>query len=591
MTLKTTKGLSTVLALAILFTACAAPAPAAPAPKAEAPAAAAATTTPEATAALVEVAATATPAPAQSSDLAGDISINFQSNDKQTWDAVAKAYAAKHPNVKVTVDLKPNEGYQEYIRAQFAGGTPKASLVNGNVVADLMNDKKFLDLSAYLDKVNPYTNKPWRESMDGNALQNMRSPSTGELYSLNLETVQTLWFYNEDAFSKAGILQEAQDIAKTARNQPTWTQFMGWCDKLKTAGYIPVALEGDFSAFWELRFGWMAREYLDQFTRDEVELVRAQPGDWNFRDGVDNKWTYDPKDQTNDDSNKVTFSSVRKMIALRDGKQRVDGPEFRALYTNFKEFADKCTPPGWIGTKDAYPLFLTQKAAIRLDGAWFLTQFEKNIRSLAEGKYISGSAAEGQPTPTPLPSQNVNVFKVGSFNNPTMEGPEVDAPARTIEVNIGFWSVPKKDQKQNDLELDFLMYLTSPEGFGVYLQNKLDPNNAQGGINGPPVVKDVKLPAEYADKFAQLKLIGNTEKDTAGTYRARGINDFQPSVREWVDLSQQYFNNKITLDEFLKQYQAAIDRLYPEILAFMKLTEADRRARKRSPPRFNSTRV
>ena len=113
-----------------------------------------------------------------------------------------------------------------------------------------------------------------------------------------------------------------------------------------------------------------------------------------------------------------------------------------------------------------------------MDGAWFLTQFEKNIRSLAEGKYISGSAAEGQPTPTPLPSQNVNVFKVGSFNNPTMEGPEVDAPARTIEVNIGFWSVPKKDQKQNDLELDFLMYLTSPEGFGVYLQNKLDPNNA-----------------------------------------------------------------------------------------------------------------
>ncbi len=590
MTLKTTKGLSTVLALAILFTACAAPAPAAQAPKAEAtaapaaaPAAAAATTTPEATAALVEVAATVTPAPAQSSDLAGDISINFQSNDKQTWDAVAKAYAAKHPNVKVTVDLKPNEGYQEYIRAQFAGGTPKASLVNGNVVADLMNDKKFLDLSAYLDKVNPYTNKPWRESMDGNALQNMRSPSTGELYSLNLETVQTLWFYNEDAFSKAGILQEAQDIAKTARNQPTWTQFMGWCDKLKTAGYIPVALEGDFSAFWELRFGWMAREYLDQFTRDEAELARAQPGDWNFRDGVDNKWTYDPKDQTNDDSNKVTFSSVRKMIALRDGKQRVDGPEFRALYTNFKEFADKCTPPGWIGTKDAYPLFLTQKAAIRLDGAWFLTQFEKNIRSLAEGKYISGSAAEGQPTPTPLPSQNVNVFKVGSFNNPTMEGPEVDAPARTIEVNIGFWSVPKKDQKQNDLELDFLMYLTSPEGFGVYLQNKLDPNNAQGGINGPPVVKDVKLPAEYADKFAQLKLIGNTEKDTAGTYRARGINDFQPSVREWVDLSQQYFNNKITLDEFLKQYQAAIDRLYPEILAFMKLTEADLKSPEKKP--------
>ncbi|MEZ4619672.1 MAG: hypothetical protein R2867_29775 [Caldilineaceae bacterium] len=49
-----------------------------------------------------------------------------------------------------------------------------------------------------------------------------------------------------------------------------------------------------------------------------------------------------------------------------------------------------CRPlrsPGWIGTQDAYPLFLTQKAAIRLDGAWLLANFEKNIRSLAEGSY------------------------------------------------------------------------------------------------------------------------------------------------------------------------------------------------------------
>jgi|GEM_PF-280396 len=604
MTFRYAKAFSGLIALAVLATACAAPAatpaPAAPAatsaPAAEATAAPEATSATEATAApaaeatvapteeaLVEVGPTATPDAAVATDLSGDISINFQGTDKQTWDAVAKAYMAKHPNVNVTVDLKPAEGYQEYIRAQFAGGVPKASLVNANVVADLLNDKKFLDLSAYLDKNNPYTSKPWRDSMSDIALQNMRDASTGELNVLNLETVQTLWFYNQTAFEKAGILQEAQDIAKTEHNQPTWSQFMGWCDKLKAAGYIPVAIEGDFTSFWEIRFGWMARTYLDQFTRDEAELVRAQPGDWNYREGVDDKWKLDTKDVTNDDSNKITFNTTRKMIALRDGKQRVDGPEFRELYTNFKDFATKCTPPGWAGTKDAYPLFLTQKAAIRLDGAWFLTQFEKNIRSLAEGTYVSGSAKEGEPTPTPLPKENVNVFQVGSFNNPTMEGPAVDAPARTIEVNIGFWGVPKKDQAQNDLEVDFLMYLTSPEGYGIYLQNKLDPNNAQGGINGPPVVKDVQLPPEYAEKFAQLKLIGNTEKDTAGTYRARGIADYQPSVREWVDLAQQYFTDKITLDEFLKQYQASVERLFPDILAFSKLTEDDLKTPEKKP--------
>jgi hypothetical protein len=157
-----------------------------------------------------------------------------------------------------------------------------------------------------------------------------------------------------------------------------------------------------------------------------------------------------------------------------------------------------------------------------------------------------------------------------------MEGPEVDAPARTIEVNIGFLSVPKKDQAQNDLEMDFLMYLTSPDGFGLYLKNRLDPNNSGStGINGPPIVKDVQLPADLAEKFAQLKLIGNSEKTTAGTYRARGVNDYQPSVREWVDLTQQYFAGDLELDAYLDAYQKSVDTLFPKIIEHQQLTEDD----------------
>lgn len=537
-----------------------------------------------ATSDLVEIApATTSTAAAAASNLEGEVTISFQSNDTQTWEALAKAYMAKHPKVKVNVELKPSEGYQEYIRSQFAAGTPKASLVNPNVVADLLNAKKFLDMSPYLDRRNPYSNRPWRDDMDATAVANMRNPVTGEMYVLNLETVQILWFYNTSAFKKAGILDEAQAISKTERNQPTWSQFMNWCDKLKGSGYIPVAIEGDFRSFFEIRMGWLARMYLDQYTRHEADLVRAKPGDWDFREGIDDQWKYDPKDPHNDDATKITFNSTRKMIALKDHKQRVDGPEFRELYTNLKQFSDRCAPPGWLGTSDAYPLFLTQKAAIRLDGAWLLSSFEKDIRSLAEGKYISGSAKEGQPTPTALPGQPASAFELGSFNNPTMEGKAVDAPARTIEVNIGFWGIPKKEQKQNDLEVDFLMYLTSPEGYGLYLKNKLDPNNAHGGINGPPVVKDVKLPEEYAKRFSQLKLIGNTEKDTAGTYRARGVADYQPSVREWVDLGQQYFANKITLDDFVTKYQASIDRLFPEILTHQKLTPDDLKTPEKKP--------
>lgn len=520
---------------------------------------------------------------AATNELAGTVVLSVQSTDVQTYQALADAYTAANPGVEVRVELKPSDGYQEFIRSQFAAGTPEASVVNGNVVADLIQADQFVDMSAYPDKMNRYTGEPWRASMDATAIQNMSDPVTGEIYTLNLETVQVLWFYNKTAFEQAGILAEAEELALTDTNQPTWDQFLTWCDKLTAAGFIPVAIEGDYHSFWEVRFGWLARMYLDQFTRDEAELVRARAGDWNFREGIDDVWHYDPTDAYNDDATKITFNSQRQMIALRDGQQTVNGPKFQVLYENLKQFNDRAAPPGWLGSTDAYPLFLTSEAAIRLDVAALLGNFERDLRSLAEGTYVSqGGTADEQATP--LPGRDVQAFQIGSFNNPAMEGAEVDAPARTIEVNIGFLSVPRKDQKQNDLEVDFLMFLTSPEGFGTYLENRLDPaNTGSTGIAGPPIVKDAILPAELADKFAQLKLIGNSEKPTAGTYRARGISDYQPSVREWVDLAQQYFAGDLELQEFLDAYQASVDRLFPEILEHMQLTDEDLASPEKKP--------
>jgi hypothetical protein len=70
--------------------------------------------------------------------MAGDIVISIQGEDTQTWQALCDAYTAKNPNANCSVELKPGEGYQDWIRTQFAGGTPRPSWVNGNVVADLM---------------------------------------------------------------------------------------------------------------------------------------------------------------------------------------------------------------------------------------------------------------------------------------------------------------------------------------------------------------------------------------------------------------------------------------------------------------------
>jgi raffinose/stachyose/melibiose transport system substrate-binding protein len=168
---------------------------------------------------------------------------------------------------------------------------------------------------------------------------------------------------------------------------------------------------------------------------------------------------------------------------------------------------------------------------------------------------------------TPVPgAERAEVFEIGSFNFPSMTGELVDAPARTIEVNIGFWGIPKKDQAQNDLEVDFLMFMTSPQGYGLYLRNKLDPNNLNGGISGPPVVKNVSLPQVYQERFANIEFIGNQQKPGPGNWRCRGVADYQPTVRTWVDLNQQYFSGELETDEFLDACQANIMDNFEEVL-------------------------
>ena len=125
-----------------------------------------------------------------------------------TWQALCDAYMQKNPKVKCQVELKPSEGYQDWIRTQFAGGEPRPSLVNGNVVADLLTAKKFVNLDDYLDKPNPYNaGKPWRESFDQDVMFLSRDATTGELYHLSLEMVKIIWFYNKDIAAKLYITE------------------------------------------------------------------------------------------------------------------------------------------------------------------------------------------------------------------------------------------------------------------------------------------------------------------------------------------------------------------------------------------------
>lgn len=570
------------LVLSLLLSACAPVAPAPAAPAAE-PAQAAETAAPEPAAAepaAEEVVEIQVEEETASQELQGEIVISIQSSDVQTYQALADAYMAKHPKVKVLVELKAPGGedaYLQWVRTQFAAGTPRVSVLENPHLLDLIQEGRILNWAPYLNQVNPYTGEKWEDGFETWALNLTRDTTTGELYYLPYMSNQTFWVYNKEIFAKAGIT----DVPA----QPTWDQFVEWCEKIKAAGYICIAQEGMVDRIWGGgKLPWVMRSAMDQYRRSDIELVQCQPGDWCYREEIDAKWQYDPTDPRNDDQDQVSINVVRHLVALRDGAIRFDNECTAEMMDNLGRIfktANGFVPEGWMGISDTYPLFLTQRAATRLWTGAVYTQFSKDIKALAEGVY------EDQAAVTEDAAKAAVEFEFGTFAFPTMEGPCVQAKARANELPSGYLALPKKDRAQNDLEVDFVMFWTSPEGMSIYLDNKLDEQNLQGGIQGPTIIKGVELPAKWADIFANQTFIGNYEKPGAPADKvARGFYFYEPTKRDWAIMVQDFFNDKLTSEEFATRYQKLLEDNWDGLLEYLNMTPEDLDHPEKRPPNW-----
>ncbi|MDI4647022.1 ABC transporter substrate-binding protein [Cohnella hashimotonis] len=501
---------------------------------------------------------------AQQEELNGTINITLPQQSSEVWNKVAAAYMAKHPKVKVNVEIKPLSGYKEWLTAQFAAGDPQVDLAMINEVADLQAQRKFVNYYPWFDKTNPYTGKPWKDSFNLEAMGvNLGAVGADDsLYVLNFETVQILWLYNKDIFAKLGVTEPPA----------TFNELIEIFKKAKAAGYTPFALAGDSSSIWSGQAGWLMRIYPDQYFRDSIETARSQEADYTYNPDIDDVWKYDAADPYNDSESKVTKNPIRvwKAIKEQQGDYKMAGnPKWKAVMENLKTLFSY-TPEGFFGTNEAqaYKLFLTGKAAVMLGAPSAYWQLPKDL-------------ADAEKTGV---KDGVKPFEFGFFNMPSMEGEYVQAPARTIQLPIGFYGLVQKDAKQTALSVDFMMYLTSPEGYGVYvtaIQNSRD-----AALNGPPALNDITLPEEMSKAFASFKQIGNLEglQGPSNTI-ARGLQDYQPSVQEYVSLVQRYFYNSMTVDDYLAKMQEQMLRYLPEALTFRKLDVSDLDNPERQPPK------
>jgi ABC-type glycerol-3-phosphate transport system substrate-binding protein len=437
------------------------------------------------------------------------------------WKAIADAYKKHHPEVNIVIDLKPNEGYRDWVINLFNVSNPTADIINVNW-SKPQSYGKSIDFVEYLDQKSPYSNGKWRDqfNVDMQAVEMWN----GQMPSISLSSVQVLWLYNKDIFAKVGV-------------QPpkTWNEFIAVCDKLEKAGYQPLSISGDYPSFNAGEIAWLNQVYFDQTSRAGVNIIRAQPGDYNYDPDLDGKWKYDPADPYNDD--KVTLNPVRFFKAIAEGQLKLDSPGEKAVWSNFaKIFPRYAGGDNFFGTSSSTPLFYQGKAAIKVDGAWGLMQFKTDMDKLSKGQEVTvqDKAVTG-----------IQKFELGTFNMPSMEGPEFVSKARTLEVATGFLGAVKKDRAHDDLVADFFMFLSSTEGWGAFMNAAIGDG---GTVDGPSLVYGLQLPADIQSLFKDLVFIGNVQKGYLNQL-PWGLGD--QNVRNFYDYTYNYLTGRITIDQWL----------------------------------------
>ncbi len=481
------------------------------------------------------------------------ITVSVQASDpaQAGWDAVAAGYTKHHPEATVVIDLKPDEGYSDWVKtigADWMNNT--VDIVSINLVSD-RQENQTINWNEYMEETNPYDaeGRIWKDCFKYDA--QLRDPTDGSFDALNLFTVQVKWFYNADIFAEVGV-----------EPPTTWDEFVTVCEKLYDAGYQPIAMAGDYDSFYAGAMGWISQMYADQTTRTQLEVYMAQPDDYCYDPDIDGNFELDLTDPWNDEPAYVTRNPVRFWAAVKDGTLSANTPGTVAVWENFaKIFPQYAGGDAFFGTVSRDEAFYQGKAAITIDVGGFGITFNNVMKKAAAGEEVTSgdTVIEG-----------IKQFELGSFNMPSMTNESgkwgadeiFQAPARTIEVSNGFLGGFSRNAEQDAHIVDFMMYYSSAEGMSLYLDAML---GADGSVAGPCLVYGVEYPEEVAKSFEGSTFIGNCQKGYCAAF-ARGLSDNQESTRAYYDLAQKCLTGEITPEQYAEQMAAQHMQYYDECL-------------------------
>jgi len=239
---------------------------------------------------------------------------SWRTDDVQQAGAFLGVYEKSHPGV--TIDFKPTNppDYNATLRLQLASGTgPDLMYARSyDTGRSLYTDGYFADVS---DVPGLQTNFP----------EATRAPwtmSDGKSFAIPFLAVSHGIYYNKDIFAKVGVTVPT-----------TWSEFLATCQKLKDAGYTPIA--NSLGDEWDIL---------------EVFFCQLLP---DFTGGRDGRLAYE--------SGKTPWNDPKMVAAYQAALQ-------------LKPFL----PKGFeaLSYNDSSALFATEKAAMYFDGSWSIDNYK-----------------------------------------------------------------------------------------------------------------------------------------------------------------------------------------------------------------------
>lgn len=449
-------------------------------------------------------------------------------NYREGFQRIAREYRRLHPNVQVKVQVMPVNGYETWLRTQIPGAGDKApDLFNANYAWGMYEKGLLVNLAPCLNQLNPYTGKAWIDTLNPQFIEKFKT--AGGVSFVTVDFVEIGFYYNASLFRKLGL-----------RTPATWEEMLTLTERIRAEGYLPFAVPGNADSYWSGTVGWIVRFFTDAYTRQWVPLVMSRPGDWDYDPARNANFRLDLSDPYNDSL--VIINGERLLDAVRQRRFRFDGARFAELYTHIKHFS-RFWQKGFHGANSvtAYNLFLTGRAAVLLEGSWLIGDLMQDMADLpARARFDWGIF--------PVPPLTTSRFKVPPFRG-------VGGPGLVL-------GVVKKNPQQTARVVDFLMFLTSPRGAQILVDEAVRNRRA---LSGPMLIPDVKMPPELQAYYRPFEGRGFEKLSF------RGLMDEQESVWQWTVWAQRYMDGRISVQEFLTRYQRLMEKAVPRVIAIQKL--------------------